>query len=151
MKSQFQSKEELDALLQRLSVEEIARERRVTPKTVYFSMRRLVIPTPKTRAPAHLESRREKHWHWKDGRILNKDGYVILLMPDHPGASISGYVLEHRLVMEKHLKRRLKSWEKVHHVNRVKTDNRIENLRVVSTPHYGEVTCPRCGYEFMIH
>jgi len=150
MKSQFQSKEELEALLQRLSVEEIARESRVTPKTVYFSMRRLGIPTPKLRAPAHLGSRREKHWHWKDGRTRNKDGYVILHMPEHPEADVNGYVLEHRLVMEKILGRRLKPWDKVHHVNGIKWDNRPENLQAVANPHLGEVTCPRCDYKFMI-
>ena len=148
MKSQFQSKEELEALLQRLSVEDIARERGVTTKTVYVSLARLGITSPKKRE----RSSREKHYHWKDGRNLDGDGYVRVHMPEHPQADMNGYVLEHRLIMEQHLGRRLKPWEKIHHINRVRTDNRIDNLLVISSQsHHGEAECPRCGYKFLIH
>lgn len=73
----------------------------------------------------------DKHPHWKGGRVSNgPDGYVCV-------RSGREYVLEHRLVMEKHLGRPLTEHETVHHKNGIRDDNRIENLELWSSRHPG--------------
>ena len=93
--------------------------------------------------------------NWKGGRKL-QGGYIyVLAPPDHPVRGLQNgkrrYIAEHRLIMEQHLGRYLEDWEKVHHKNTVKDDNRIENLELVSTKtHRGKVRCPHCHEWFSI-
>lgn len=79
--------------------------------------------------------REEKHWNYKGGFIRkgNKkqpDGYWYIKKYNHPRANNRGYVKRAVLVMEKHLGRYLKPEEIVHHKNKIKTDDRIENLEL---------------------
>jgi len=69
----------------------------------------------------------EDNINWKGGRIKNGD-YITIPCKDHPNANKDGYIMEHRLVMEKHLRRRLKRQEVVHHINGIKDENELENL-----------------------
>lgn len=73
---------------------------------------------------------KDKNPRWNGGRTRN-NGYILVSVPDYPGANPNGYVREHRLIMEKHLGRYLESWEMVHHKNGIRDDNHIENLELL--------------------
>lgn len=74
------------------------------------------------------ERQGENHPNWKGGYSINKEGYKIW---EHERLNKGKKTLDHRLVMEKHLGRKLFSEEIVHHKNHNKLDNRIENLEIV--------------------
>jgi hypothetical protein len=84
----------------------------------------------------------------------SKDGYIYARVQSHPRATSTGYVLEHRIIMENHLGRYLSGDELVHHDNEIKNDNRIENLilttRSEHSKHHAKpmavvkLKCPEC-------
>lgn len=86
----------------------------------------------------------ERHAQWAGGRNNNGKGYIrIWLNPDdffYSMTDLHSYVLEHRLIMAKHLCRCLHQWEIVHHKNHIKTDNRIENLQLFSDSRHNQLT-----------
>lgn len=64
---------------------------------------------------------------------IDKEGYVLLYMPDHPNCAVSGGYPEHRYVMEQTIGRILVKGENVHHKNGIRNDNRPENLELWSS------------------
>ena len=68
---------------------------------------------------------------WKGGSFIDKYGYRWIRKPEHPHNE-NGYVLEHRLVMEKYLGRYLQTKELVHHINHDRVDNRLDNLHLTN-------------------
>ena len=81
--------------------------------------------------PPHYKGK--EHWNWKGGKKLSANGYVEIHLPTHPNSNNLGYVMEHRLVMEKNIGRYLLKTEIVHHLNGIKTDNKIENLELLES------------------
>ena len=67
------------------------------------------------------------------GQYVTSHGYVAVTGQwEHPKGSKRGQIYEHVLVMEAYLGRYLEKGEIVHHKNEIKTDNRIENLALLT-------------------
>ena len=85
-------------------------------------------------------------WHgaanpnWKGGIRTNADGRVFILKPEHPNARQTGYVRRSVLVVSEHLQRPIAPNEVVHHINGQVSDDRLENLilltRAIHTSHH---------------
>lgn len=98
--------------------------------------------------------------NWKIEKVVSKGDYLYAVVYDHPNRTNNNYVLLHRVIVENHLGRLLNSNEIVHHKNHDKKDNRIGNLKVMtSSEHsrehaldrprkYCELKCPNCGKLF---
>jgi hypothetical protein len=86
--------------------------------------------TKETLEKMHEGRKGKNNVRWNGGKRFHNNGYIEASAPEHPHKSKSGYVLEHRLVMEKYLGRFLKRKEIVHHINENPSDNRLENLMI---------------------
>lgn len=71
-------------------------------------------------------------WMNVTGRKVNKAGYVLLCIHEHPNSDSNGYIFEHRVIAEMNCGRFLKAEEDVHHKNEIKHDNRVQNLEIIS-------------------
>jgi len=109
----------------------------------------------------HPNAQREKNCNWKNGRRTCKNSYTQQYIPKHPYANKRGEVLEHRLVMEKYLRKTnpshpalieikgklyLRREYIVHHINGIKDDNKGVNLDLFYKGHpKGTKVCVCCG------
>lgn len=93
------------------------------------------------------------HHAWRGGRIQTEQGYVLVRVgPEDPFYSMGQsrtnspgkYVLEHRLVMARKLRRVLLDHETVHHVDGDRANNDPSNLQLRQGKH-GKGAAHRCG------
>lgn len=69
-------------------------------------------------------------------QIVDERGYVMVYMPEHHSTKDGRYVYVHRLVMEEVLGRPLTENENIHHKNGDKSDNRPQNLEIMSNSEH---------------
>lgn len=101
------------------------RGRKASPET----LRRM------SEAMLRAKPRGNRNSNWKGGRVAC-NGYVLIWLDKadffYCMANSSGYILEHRLAMARHLGRCLQAWEQVHHKDGVRDNNALENLKLAT-------------------
>lgn len=102
-------------------------------KLKYFSPEELC--DEREAAAAKLDERMA--YRGDDYSFIDPHGYVMVRDMDGILGKKKALVKEHRLVMAKKIGRALTFREQVHHINADKTDNRIENLVLVSSRAHG--------------
>lgn len=66
-------------------------------------------------------------------------GYMYAYAPEHPYANRAGKVYEHIYVMSEHIGRKLNPDECVHHIDRNRENNRIENLQLLTLSEHAKL------------
>ena len=91
-----------------------------------------------------------KNATWKSDKMKSGYGYIMIRVLDHPFREKGDFVFEHRLVAEKYLltpensieidgKLYLRPEYEVHHKNFDRTDNRPENLEVLTRKQHKQI------------
>ena len=98
----------------------------------------------------------DKNTSFKGNEIISEFGYILEYCPDHPfpyDKSVKGTrVFQHRLIIERNYqnfnpeyfieingKFYLKPEYSVHHINEIKTDNRLENLQIITRSEHTSI------------
>ena len=120
-------------LTQLKSVKQIRRETGLGVNTIKRALRGFNIPIRQVdNEIVHSQQSHPKALNgcWKGKR--NNCGYRYIYNPEHPNAPPSGYINEHRFIVEQSLGRLLGIDEWIHHVDMDKGCNDLENLSLCS-------------------
>lgn len=116
-------------------------------KTTYYRKKRKaeklgcsIDEVPDMRGKHGNHARGPEHGRWQDGRLVSSHGYVLVRVGrDHPLAFGNGYVYEHHLVWISAGNPPIEEDETLHHINGIKSDNRIGNLELLERSEHGEI------------
>lgn len=93
------------------------------------------INTEETKTKKSESKKRNKNPNWIGGIVEDTQGYIETKIPEGCRFSCmkqeNGYIKMHRLIMAEYLQRPLRGEEVVHHKNEIRSDNRIENLKLL--------------------
>jgi len=93
---------------------------------------------PRGKHGHHARANRQHRWNEK--RMITREGYVkIRVGRTHPLADPNGYAYEHLVVWVSAGRSRPKRGFLLRHKNQVKTDNRIENLKLISRAEHNRL------------
>jgi hypothetical protein len=117
-----------DMYISGMSATEVAKELGITYQCVYDRLAEVGVKTRTRQEQIKMMISRgtynlpmgEKSKLWRGGTTFDSNGYKYINVG-------GGYIAEHRLIWEKHNGPLPSRWV-IHHLNGIKTDNRIENL-----------------------
>lgn len=93
------------------------------------------------RAETHNQ---ENHHSWKGGKFTD-NGYVRI--NKYMGNGVRKMPLEHDLIIEKEIGRSLRDDEVVHHIDRDRSNNRIENLLLMTRGEHSKLHYEEGDYD----
>jgi hypothetical protein len=117
---------------------------------------RLMLSTTDVDALKDRPRRKRRSGEMRQTTRVTRWGYVERYHPRHPCANTSGFVPEHKLVMERKIGRQLTQKEVVHHIDGDRANNHPDNLILFSgqgehlkVGHYLDGVWKKWSYKFV--